>query len=477
MKVKLFYALALGLLVSCSDDDKKEIVPPIELPEIEKITLSNGETFDGKIEMEVGQENPVTITLACKNVDTYQWTLDGKVDADVTGNTYTFSNTEWSGKHELAVSLGNTQTSEKLDSTIVINVKGEYAGKILAIMADGETTVYDGSDGSYQVFADDKEFVGDWSTNGQLQMACLFGNDLYCVSTGKDFPMAVIDPQTLKVKRKIAAGDATDKETFPSCGTTYTVSKVNDKKAYIICATSATLGGFRVVDLETGKIVKHQVVAKNIAEKMICLDDSRVLGVASDRLYTVNPETDVVTDVPVTIGENRFIVGIAFNGDNTVYVAVSAEVQGSGYSSSFVSGSNAKIICLDAKTLKATGKEYELSGVFLNANSYMGGLSGLCYINGYLCFYGKTSLSYGGSANIYRYDLEKEELVTIETGGSIEQGLLYISSDAQSAFAMQFANYMYYECYRYDFATQSKMEKIFRSGSSSQAPGAVVDLR
>lgn len=141
-----------------------------------------------------------------------------------------------------------------------------------------------------------------------------------------------------------------------------------------------------MVDLETGKIVKHQVVEKNIAEKMICLDDSRVLGVASDRLYTVNPETDVVTDVPVTIGENRFIVGIAFNGDNTVYVAVSAEVQGSGYSSSFVSGSNAKIICLDAKTLKATGKEYELSGVFLNANSYMGGLSGLCYINGYLCF-------------------------------------------------------------------------------------------
>ncbi len=469
MKVKLFYALALGLLVSCSDDDKKEIVPPIELPEIEKITLSNGETFDGKIEMEVGQENPVTITLACKNVDTYQWTLDGKVDADVTGNTYTFSNTEWSGKHELAVSLGNTQTSEKLDSTIVINVKGEYAGKILAIMADGETTVYDGS---YQVFADDKEFVGDWSTGGQLQMACLFGDDLYCVSTGKE-PMAIIDPQTLKVKRKIAAGDAADKETFPSCGTTYTVSKVNDKKAYIICAASAKLGGFRVVDLETGKIVKHQVVAKNIAEKMICLDNSRVLGAAADRLYIVNPETDAITDVAVTIGENRSIAGIAFNGDNTVYVAVSAEVQGS----SFVSGSNAKIICLDAKTLKATGKEYELSGVFLNANSYAGGSSGLCYIDGYLCFYGKISLGWGGAANIYRYDLKNEELITIETGGSIEQGLLYISSDAQSAFAMQLANYMYYECYRYDFATQSKMEKIFRSGSSSQAPGAVVDLR
>ena len=474
MKKFFLCAAAFAMLAGCNKESDGNDAPansetPSKPPKIENIALSNGETFDGRIDLAVNSE-PLTITLTCANADTYRWQLDGAaVEQNNDKTQFEFADTEWSGSHTLSIELTNSETAEKIDSSFVIDVYGPYKGKLLAVAGDGAVTVLEGD---YTV----EEQGLSIERVSMPQRVVRFGSELFVVSAGGAEPLVVADAQTLKRKKTIAGDGSGDKTVFPDCGTPYTVTKVDDTKAYVICAMDASTGGFMVADLTEKKIVRHVVVEKNVPEPMVHVGD-KLLGVTSDAVYAVDPATDAVTIVASDFGANRSVVGIAAGPDGEVYVAVGAEDQGM----SAVAGSAAKIVKLDGKTF-AVEKEYTLDGVLLNSYSmglYIGGSSLSCSADGRtLTFYGTTAFGFmGGSTNIYRYDLTTESLTTIETGLSLgSSGGLDLSNDGTTAFAgMGNGPYAYsYDFYRYDLAagTQTLLCK-----GGSYAAGSVIDLR
>lgn len=473
MKKFFFCAAAFALIAGCSkesgsNEDPTNPGPESNPPKIENIELSNGATFDGSVDVAVASE-PLTISLTCKNADTFRWSLDGQEVEGADTNSYVFSDTEWSGSHTVTVELGNNTTAEKIDSSFVIDVYGPYKGKLLAVAGDGAVTVLKED---YTV----EEQGLSIERVSMPQRVVRFGSELFVVSAGGAEPLVVADAQTLKNKKTIAGDGTGNKEVFPNCGTPYTVTKVDDTKAYVICAMNASTGGFMVADLTEKKIVRHVVVAKNVPEPMVRAGEN-LLGVTSESVYTVDPETDAVTTVAGDFGANRSVVGIAADPEGAVYVAVGAEDVGM----SAVEGSSAKIVKLDGKTF-AVEKEYTLDGVLLNSYSmgmYIGGSSLSCSADGRtLTFYGTTAFGFmGGSTNIYRYDLTTESLTTIETGLSLgSSGGLDLSNDGTTAFAgMGNGPYAYsYDFYRYDLAagTQTLLCK-----GGSYAAGSVIDLR
>ena len=473
MKKFFFCAAAFALIAGCSkesgsNEDPTNPGPESNPPKIENIELSNGATFDGSVDVAVASE-PLTISLTCKNADTFRWSLDGQVVEGADTNSYVFSDTEWSGSHTLSIELTNSETAEKIDSSFVIDVYGPYKGKLLAVAGDGAVTVL-------------KE---DYTVEEQglsiervpmPQRVVRFGSELFVVSAGGAEPLVVADAQTLKRKKTIAGDGSGDKTVFPDCGTPYTVTKVDDTKAYVICAMNASTGGFMVADLTEKKIVRHVVVAKNVPEPMVRAGEN-LLGVTSESVYTVDPETDAVTTVAGDFGANRSVVGIAADPEGAVYVAVGAEDAGTGA----VEGSSAKIVKLNGKSF-AVEKEYPLEGVLLNSYSmgmYISGSGLACTPDGKaLVFYGTTAFGFmGGSTNIYRYDLTTEKLTVIQTGLSLgSSGSLDLSGDAKTAFAgMGDGPYAYmYDFYRYDLesGTQTRL-----CAGGSYAAGSVIDLR
>lgn len=473
MKKFFFCAAAFAMIAGCSkesgsNEDPTNPGPESNPPKIENIELSNGATFDGSVDVAVASE-PLTISLTCKNADTFRWSLDGQEVEGADTNSYVFSDTEWSGSHTVTVELGNDTTAEKIDSSFMINVNGPYKGKLLAIAGDGSVTVLNDD------YTTAEEHLAIENAS-MPQRVVRYGTELYAVAADGAYPLVVADAQTLKCKKVIVGDESGDKEAFPACGTPYTVTKVDATKAYVICAMSASVGGFMVADLSNKKIVRHVVVEKNIPEPMVHVGD-KLLGVTSDAVYAVDPATDAVTIVASDFGANRSVVGIAAGPDGEVYVAVGAEDQGM----SAVAGSAAKIVKLDGKTF-AVEKEYTLDGVLLNSYSmgmYIGGSSLSCSADGRtLTFYGTTAFGFmGGSTNIYRYDLTTESLTTIETGLSLgSSGGLDLSNDGTTAFAgMGNGPYAYsYDFYRYDLAagTQTLLCK-----GGSYAAGSVIDLR
>lgn len=473
MKKFFFCAAAFALIAGCSkesgsNEDPTNPGPESNPPKIENIELSNGATFDGSVDVAVASA-PLTISLTCKNADTFRWSLDGQEVEGADTNSYVFSDTEWSGSHTLSVELTNTATAEKLDSAFVINVNGPYRDKILAITGEGSVTVLN----------DDYTTAEQGLSIEQVSMpqrVVRFGSELYVVAADGTNPLVIADAQTLKYKKTILGDETGDKETFPNCGTPYTVTKVNDAKAYIICAMNASTGGFMVADLANKKIVRHVVVAKNVPEPMVRVGE-RLFGITSEEVYAVDPATDAVTTVAGSFGENRSVVGIAAGPDSMLYVAVGAEATGM----SAVAGSSAKIVKINGRTF-AVEKEYPLDGVLLNSYAtgmYTGGSSLRCSADGKrLTFYGTTAFGFmGGSTNIYRYDLTTESLTTIQTGLSLgSSGALDLSSDGSTAFAgMGDGPYAFsYDFYRFDL-TSGTQTQLCRGGS--YAAGSVIDLR
>lgn len=473
MKKFFFCAAAFALIAGCSkesgsNEDPTNPGPESNPPKIENIELSNGATFDGSVDVAVASE-PLTISLTCKNTDTFRWSLDGQVVEGADTNSYVFSDTEWSGSHTVTVELGNDTTAEKIDSSFVIDVYGPYKGKLLAVAGDGAVTV----------LKEDYTVEEQGLSIGRVPMpqrVVRFGSELFVVSAGGAEPLVVADAQTLKRKKTIAGDGSGDKTVFPDCGTPYTVTKVDDTKAYVICAMNASTGGFMVADLTEKKIVRHVVVAKNVPEPMVRAGEN-LLGVTSESVYTVDPETDAVTTVAGDFGANRSVVGIAADPEGAVYVAVGAEDAGTGA----VEGSSAKIVKLNGKSF-AVEKEYPLEGVLLNSYSmgmYISGSGLACTPDGKaLVFYGTTAFGFmGGTTNIYRYDLTTEKLTTIRTGLSLgSSGSLDLSGDAKTAFAgMGDGPYAYmYDFYRYDLesGTQTRL-----CAGGSYAAGSVIDLR
>ncbi|WP_300748909.1 DUF5074 domain-containing protein [uncultured Alistipes sp.] len=473
MKKFFFCAAAFALIAGCSkesgsNEDPTNPGPESNPPKIENIELSNGATFDGSVDVAVASE-PLTISLTCKNTDTFRWSLDGQVVEGADTNSYVFSDTEWSGSHTVTVELGNNTTAEKIDSSFVIDVYGPYKGKLLAVAGDGAVTVLEGD---YTV----EEQGLSIGRVPMPQRVVRFGSELFVVSAGGAEPLVVADAQTLKRKKTIAGDGSGDKTVFPDCGTPYTVTKVDDTKAYVICAMNASTGGFMVADLTEKKIVRHVVVAKNVPEPMVRAGEN-LLGVTSESVYTVDPETDAVTTVAGDFGANRSVVGIAADPEGAVYVAVGAEDVGM----SAVEGSSAKIVKLNGKSF-AVEKEYPLEGVLLNSYSmgmYISGSGLACTPDGKaLVFYGTTAFGFmGGTTNIYRYDLTTEKLTVIQTGLSLgSSGSLDLSGDAKTAFAgMGDGPYAYmYDFYRYDLesGTQTRL-----CAGGSYAAGSVIDLR
>ena len=473
MKKFFFCAAAFALIAGCSkesgsNEDPTNPGPESNPPKIENIELSNGATFDGSVDVAVASE-PLTISLTCKNTDTFRWSLDGQVVEGADTNSYVFSDTEWSGSHTVTVELGNDTTAEKIDSSFMINVNGPYKGKLLAIAGDGSVTVLNDD------YTTAEEHLAIENAS-MPQRVVRYGTELYAVAADGVYPLVVADAQTLKCKKVIVGDESGDKETFPACGTPYTVTKVDATKAYVICAMSASVGGFMVADLSNKKIVRHVVVEKNVPEPMVHVGD-KLLGVTSDAVYAVDPATDAVTTVAGDFGANRSVVGIAAGPDGEVYVAVGAEDQGM----SAVAGSAAKIVKLDGKTF-AVEKEYPLEGVLLNSYSmgmYASGSGLVCTPDGKaLVFYGTTAFGFmGGTTDIYRYDLTTEKLTTIRTGLSLgSSGSLDLSGDAKTAFAgMGDGPYAYmYDFYRYDLesGTQTRL-----CAGGSNAAGSVIDLR
>ena len=473
MKKFFFCAAAFALIAGCSkesgsNEDPTNPGPELNPPKIENIELSNGATFDGSVDVAVASE-PLTISLTCKNTDTFRWSLDGQVVEGADTNSYVFSDTEWSGSHTLGVELTNSETAEKIDSSFVIDVYGPYKGKLLAVAGDGAVTVLEGD---YTV----EEQGLSIERVSMPQRVVRFGSELFVVSAGGAEPLVVADAQTLKRKKTIAGDGSGDKTVFPDCGTPYTVTKVDDTKAYVICAMNASTGGFMVADLTEKKIVRHVVVAKNVPEPMVRAGEN-LLGVTSDAVYAVDPATDAVTTVAGDFGANRSVVGIAADPEGAVYVAVGAEDAGTGA----VEGSSAKIVKLNGKSF-AVEKEYPLEGVLLNSYSmgmYASGSGLVCTPDGKaLVFYGTTAFGFtGGTTDIYRYDLTTEKLTTIRTGLSLgSSGSLDLSGDAKTAFAgMGDGPYAYmYDFYRYDLesGTQTRL-----CAGGSNAAGSVIDLR
>lgn len=473
MKKFFFCAAAFALIAGCSkesgsNEDPTNPGPESNPPKIENIELSNGATFDGSVDVAVASE-PLTISLTCKNTDTFRWSLDGQEVEGADTNSYVFSDTEWSGSHTLSIELTNSETAEKIDSSFVIDVYGPYKGKLLAVAGDGAVTVLKED---YTV----EEQGLSIERVSMPQRVVRFGSELFVVSAGGAEPLVVADAQTLKNKKTIAGDGTGNKEVFPNCGTPYTVTKVDDTKAYVICAMNASTGGFMVADLTEKKIVRHVVVAKNVPEPMVRAGEN-LLGVTSESVYAVDPATDAVTTVAGDFGANRSVVGIAADPEGAVYVAVGAEDAGTGA----VEGSSAKIVKLNGKSF-AVEKEYPLEGVLLNSYSmgmYISGSGLACTPDGKaLVFYGTTAFGFmGGSTNIYRYDLTTESLTTIETGLSLgSSGGLDLSNDGTTAFAgMGNGPYAYsYDFYRYDLesGTQTRL-----CAGGSYAAGSVIDLR
>lgn len=473
MKKFFFCAAAFALIAGCSkesgsNEDPTNPGPESNPPKIENIELSNGATFDGSVDVAVASE-PLTISLTCKNTDTFRWSLDGQVVEGADTNSYVFSDTEWSGSHTVTVELGNDTTAEKIDSSFMINVNGPYKGKLLAIAGDGSVTVLNDD------YTTAEEHLAIENAS-MPQRVVRYGTELYAVAADGVYPLVVADAQTLKCKKVIVGDESGDKETFPACGTPYTVTKVDATKAYVICAMSASVGGFMVADLSNKKIVRHVVVEKNVPEPMVHVGD-KLLGVTSDAVYAVDPATDAVTTVAGDFGANRSVVGIAADPEGAVYVAVGAEDVGM----SAVEGSSAKIVKLNGKSF-AVEKEYPLEGVLLNSYSmemYASGSGLVCTPDGKaLVFYGTTAFGFtGGTTDIYRYDLTTESLTTIETGLSLgSSGGLDLSNDGTTAFAgMGNGPYAYmYDFYRYDLesGTQTRL-----CAGGSNAAGSVIDLR
>ena len=473
MKKFFFCAAAFALIAGCSkesgsNEDPTNPGPESNPPKIENIELSNGATFDGSVDVAVASE-PLTISLTCKNADTFRWSLDGQEVEGADTNSYVFSDTEWSGSHTVTVELGNNTTAEKIDSSFMINVNGPYKGKLLAIAGDGSVTVLNDD------YTTAEEHLAIEKAS-MPQRVVRFGSELFVVSAGGAEPLVVADAQTLKNKKTIAGDGTGNKEVFPNCGTPYTVTKVDDTKAYVICAMNASTGGFMVADLTEKKIVRHVVVAKNVPEPMVRAGEN-LLGVTSESVYAVDPATDAVTTVAGDFGANRSVVGIAADPEGAVYVAVGAEDVGM----SAVEGSSAKIVKLNGKSF-AVEKEYPLEGVLLNSYSmgmYASGSGLVCTPDGKaLVFYGTTAFGFtGGTTDIYRYDLTTEELTTIRTGLSLgSSGSLDLSGDAKTAFAgMGDGPYAYmYDFYRYDLesGTQTRL-----CAGGSYAAGSVIDLR
>ena len=473
MKKFFFCAAAFALIAGCSkesgsNEDPTNPGPESNPPKIENIELSNGATFDGSVDVAVASE-PLTISLTCKNADTFRWSLDGQVVEGADTNSYVFSDTEWSGSHTVTVELGNNTTAEKIDSSFMINVNGPYKGKFLAIAGDGSVTVLNDD------YTTAEEHLAIENAS-MPQRVVRYGTELYAVAADGVYPLVVADAQTLKCKKVIVGDESGDKETFPDCGTPYTVTKVDDTKAYVICAMNASTGGFMVADLTEKKIVRHVVVAKNVPEPMVRAGEN-LLGVTSESVYAVDPATDAVTTVAGDFGANRSVVGIAADPEGAVYVAVGAEDAGTGA----VEGSSAKIVKLNGKSF-AVEKEYPLEGVLLNSYSmgmYISGSGLVCTPDGKaLVFYGTTAFGFtGGTTDIYRYDLTTEKLTTIRTGLSLgSSGSLDLSGDAKTAFAgMGDGPYAYmYDFYRYDLesGTQTRL-----CAGGSYAAGSVIDLR
>lgn len=477
MKKFFLCAAAFALIAGCSkesgsNEDPTNPGPESNPPKIENIELSNGATFDGSVDVAVASE-PLTISLTCKNADTFRWSLDGQEVEGADTNSYVFSDTEWSGSHTLGVELTNSETAEKIDSSFVIDVYGPYKGKLLAVAGDGAVTVLKED---YTV----EEQGLSIERVSMPQRVVRFGSELFVVSAGGAEPLVVADAQTLKRKKTIAGDGSGDKTVFPDCGTPYTVTKVDDTKAYVICAMNASTGGFMVADLTEKKIVRHVVVAKNVPEPMVRAGEN-LLGVTSESVYAVDPATDAVTTVAGDFGANRSVVGIAADPEGAVYVAVGAEDAGTGA----VEGSSAKIVKLNGKSF-AVEKEYPLEGVLLNSYSmgnsmemYASGSGLVCTPDGKaLVFYGTTAFGFtGGTTDIYRYDLTTEKLTTIRTGLSLgSSGSLDLSGDAKTAFAgMGDGPYAYmYDFYRYDLesGTQTRL-----CAGGSYAAGSVIDLR
>lgn len=453
-------ALALAVFVSCGKDEGGNEEGTL-VPKITGIAFSDGQSLANGINLDVDSD-PVTITLSAEDADSYKWTLDGEEITSASGNSCRFSDTKWSGAHTLTVSLTNSRYATTADTSFTINVNGPYRGKLLAIGGEGGITVLNED---YSTFESDKRISGVSANQG----AALYGNDLY-VTVGGDNPLVIADPQTLKAKKVIEKGNSGDKETFPSCGTIYRTFKVDDRKAYIICAQSATIGGFQVVDLTERKVVRHVVVPKNIPELMCRLGD-KVLGATSEGLYTVDPETDAVTPVSAAFGENRHVVGLTVGNEGEIYVAVGAEFSGMRA----VAGSSGKIVRLNGTTF-AVEKEYPLSGALLNAYTmgYTDG-SGLRHLPGEnaLLFYGKDSFIYGAKTNVYLFDLNAERLTTISTGQSLgSAGTLDLSYDRKTVFG-GFGSYSY-AFYRFDLSTGTSAKLCNGNGYSA---GSVIDLR